>query len=90
MFLFTWLASFVASALICSTGSFAAPTINGTHAAPPDLEALSPQARDILARATPAAPHWVVYGDAWDGQTGPPSVANIKVDHMSLLIICGV
>lgn len=40
---------------------------------------LDNQAKEFLARATPAAPHFVVYGDAYDGTTGPPSVSQIKV-----------
>ncbi|KXN87412.1 hypothetical protein AN958_08843 [Leucoagaricus sp. SymC.cos] len=46
---------------------------------------LDNQARDILARATPAAPHFVVYGDAYDGTTGPPAVSKINVIPLSAL-----
>lgn len=42
-------------------------------------DGLDNQARDILARATPAAPHWVAYADAYDGTSGPPAVSQIKV-----------
>jgi chitinase len=87
MLLFSWLASFVASAVIYSTGTLAAPAVNGTN-----LDGLSDQARSILARATPAAPHFVVYGDAWDGQTGPPPVSSIKgfnVYTLSFLLLAG-
>lgn len=44
------------------------------------LEGLGQQARDVLARATPAAPHWVVYGDQYvSGTTGPPATSAITV-----------
>jgi hypothetical protein len=36
-------------------------------------------AREILARATPAAPHFVVYDDAGAGVIGPPPASQIKV-----------
>ncbi|KAF8892264.1 glycoside hydrolase [Infundibulicybe gibba] len=57
-----------------------------------NLDGLDQQARDILARATPAAPHFVVYGDAYDGTTGPPSVSQIKgfnVFALSFLLLEG-
>ncbi|KXN83991.1 hypothetical protein AN958_00638 [Leucoagaricus sp. SymC.cos] len=53
---------------------------------------LNNQARDILARATPAAPHFIVYGDAYDGTTGPPAVSHIKgfnVLALSFLLLEG-
>ena len=34
---------------------------------------------DILSRPVPAAPHFVIYGDAYDGNTGPPAVPEIQV-----------
>lgn len=41
---------------------------------------LDKTARDILARATPRAPHFVVYGDRFiSGVTGPPSASQIQV-----------
>ncbi|KAJ7823011.1 glycoside hydrolase family 18 protein [Mycena leptocephala] len=41
-------------------------------------DGLSQQARDILTRATPAAPHWVVYGDKFvSGTNGPPAVSAV-------------
>ncbi|KAK0217904.1 glycoside hydrolase family 18 protein [Armillaria fumosa] len=44
------------------------------------LTGLSCKARSILERATPAAPHWVVYADAFQsGVTGPPAASAIKV-----------
>jgi hypothetical protein len=43
-------------------------------------DGLSQQARDILTRATPAAPHWVVYGDKFvSGTNGPPAVSAVTV-----------
>lgn len=50
----------------------------------PRFDGLNQQAREILARATPAAPHFVVYSDAWDGTTGPPAVAQIKVNFYDI------
>ncbi|KAL0953844.1 hypothetical protein HGRIS_005021 [Hohenbuehelia grisea] len=45
---------------------------------------LDKMARDILARATPAAPHFVIYSDKFvSGQTGPPPVSQVQVScHM--------
>ena len=46
----------------------------------PEFEGLDKQARDILARATPAAPHFVIYSDkGTSGITGPPPPAQVKV-----------
>ncbi|KAF9266947.1 glycoside hydrolase [Marasmius fiardii PR-910] len=51
------------------------------------------QARDIVARATPAAPHFVVYADTYvQGTNGPPPVAQIKGFNtfaLSFLILAG-
>ncbi|KAJ7765495.1 glycoside hydrolase family 18 protein [Mycena maculata] len=42
------------------------------------FDGLDEQARDILARATPAAPHWLIYSDQFvSGVTGPPAVADV-------------
>ena len=47
-------------------------------------DTLDADARDILARSTPAAPHFVVYSDAWvSGQDGPPPVSEINVSPRS-------
>ena len=43
------------------------------------LENLDNDAREILERATPVAPHFVVYADAYDGTTGPPNATLLKV-----------
>ncbi|KAH8107404.1 glycoside hydrolase family 18 protein [Phellopilus nigrolimitatus] len=43
------------------------------------VEGLDASARSILARATPAAPHFVAYSDKWiNGENGPPAVSDIK------------
>lgn len=69
----SWLA-IVASAIVYA-GCATSVAINGTS-----FDGLSEQARNVLARATPAAPHFVIYADAYDsGVTGPPPVASIKV-----------
>lgn len=57
-------------------------SIRGVLSTPVDETAwnsLDNQARDILSRATPSPPHFVVYDDAYDGTTGPPDVSKIKV-----------
>ncbi|KAJ6493539.1 glycoside hydrolase family 18 protein [Mycena vitilis] len=42
------------------------------------FDGLDQQARDILARATPAAPHWVIYSDQFvSGTTGPPAISSV-------------
>ncbi|KAJ7890477.1 glycoside hydrolase [Mycena olivaceomarginata] len=57
------------------------------------LEGLGQQARDILERATPAAPHWVAYGDKFvSGVTGPPPVSAVtgfNVFALSFLLVEG-
>jgi len=86
MVLFTSWMAIIASALVYTKG-VTSVAINGTRFA-----GLSDEARDIVARATPAAPHWVVYQDAWDGTTGPPAVSNLKgynVYTLSFLLLAG-
>ncbi|KAJ6515099.1 glycoside hydrolase family 18 protein [Mycena vitilis] len=69
----------VASALLFARVS-AVPT-NATA-----LNGLSQQARDVLARATPAAPHWVLYGDKFvSGTNGPPAVSEVTGFNVFLL-----
>ncbi|TFK53391.1 glycoside hydrolase [Heliocybe sulcata] len=67
-------------------------------AAPLDLDApqydgLGQQARDVLKRATPAAPHWVIYSDKYaSGTTGPPPVSQVagyNVFALSFLLLEG-
>ncbi|KAJ6591490.1 glycoside hydrolase family 18 protein [Mycena vulgaris] len=57
------------------------------------LDGLDAQARDILSRATPAAPHWVIYSDQFvSGTTGPPAasaVAGFNVFALSFLLTEG-
>ncbi|KAF7794236.1 hypothetical protein EIP86_005368 [Pleurotus ostreatoroseus] len=49
-----------------------------TYSLPSGWDKLDNQARDILARATPAAPHFVIYGDKGvQGTTGPPPTSDI-------------
>jgi hypothetical protein len=49
-------------------------------ASTPLSESNGTQPRDLEARAIPAAPYFVVYGDAYvSGQTGPPPVSSITV-----------
>lgn len=44
-----------------------------------DLTPRSYDERGLVARATPAAPHFVVYGDKYaPGTTGPPDASTIK------------
>jgi len=56
---------FLASALL------AISQLCGVASTPVDTSSLSDEAREILARATPAAPHWVIYSDKWQGSTLP-------------------
>ncbi|KAF8074843.1 glycoside hydrolase family 18 protein [Lyophyllum atratum] len=86
MVLFTPWMAVVASALVYAKG-VTSVAINGTK-----FGGLNDQAREIIARATPAAPHWVVYQDAWDGTIGPPAVSKIKgynVFTLSFLLLEG-
>ncbi|KAJ7446727.1 glycoside hydrolase family 18 protein [Mycena latifolia] len=63
-----------ASFFICFTPVNSVP-VNTTI-----FDGLDQQARDILARATPAAPHWVIYSDQFvSGTTGPPAVSAVTV-----------
>ncbi|KAI6164652.1 glycoside hydrolase family 18 protein [Pisolithus thermaeus] len=47
----------------------------------------------LVSRATPAAPHWVIYSDKWvSGENGPPAVSDIKgynVFALSFWLISG-
>ncbi|KAK0446752.1 glycoside hydrolase family 18 protein [Armillaria borealis] len=55
--------------------------VNGTA-----FTGLSGKARNILERATPAAPHWVVYADAYQqGVTGPPAASAIQGFNVFIL-----
>ncbi|KAJ6581492.1 glycoside hydrolase [Mycena capillaripes] len=60
------------SVFLCFAGVNSGP-VNATV-----FDGLDQQARDILARATPAAPHWVIYSDQFvSGTTGPPAVSAV-------------
>ncbi|THH07633.1 hypothetical protein EW145_g3238 [Phellinidium pouzarii] len=60
---------------------------------PADVNGLNDNARKILSRATPAAPHFVVYSDEWvSGENGPPDVSEINgfnVFALSFLLTSG-
>ena len=47
------------------------------------LKRLSPSARDVLKRSTPAAPRFVVYNDKWVNPFPPPS--SLRVSNTSVL-----
>ena len=66
---------------IANLSAYAFPVVNSTS----PLDLLDHDAREILRRATPAAPHFVVYADSYDpSTTGPPAVSAIKVMLSSL------
>ncbi|KAF8967623.1 glycoside hydrolase [Flammula alnicola] len=62
----------LAISIIASFRASASP-LNATS-----FDLLDHDAREILARATPAAPHFVVYADAYDGTTGPPAASALS------------
>ena len=66
------------AALLCSTNASPFNSTSYDHL-------LDHQAREILKRATPAAPHFVVYSDAYDGGYGPPAVSAVKVCQRSII-----
>lgn len=79
------LSSIINLALYLLVSLFTAPVsaipLNGTA-----FTGLSGKARSILERATPAAPHWVVYADAYQsGVTGPPATSAIKGFNVFIL-----
>ena len=39
---------------------------------------LDERARDVLSRATPAPPHWVIYSDKWHGTSTPPPTSAVS------------
>lgn len=64
----------LSSVFLCFAGVHSNP-VNATL-----FDGLDQQARDILSRATPAAPHWVIYSDQFvSGTTGPPAVSAVTV-----------
>ncbi|KAJ4475087.1 glycoside hydrolase family 18 protein [Lentinula aciculospora] len=86
MFIST-LAAF-SSLILYGLGVVTGTPVNGSN-----FEGLGEQARDILARAVPVAPRFVVYSDRFvSGLTGPPPVADVEgfnVFAMSFLLIEG-
>ncbi|KAI5895428.1 glycoside hydrolase family 18 protein [Schizophyllum commune H4-8] len=73
--------------------TFAAAALSFACARAAPLDGLSQRARDILGRAAPAAPRFVVYGDTTaTPSAGPPAVDEIKgfdVYAMSFLLLAG-
>lgn len=67
-----------------ATAAFTVFSLLGSSLAVPlfdKLVALSPGARDLLKRSTPAAPHFVVYDDVWEKPL--PSPTELKVSTRS-------
>ncbi|KAI0924722.1 hypothetical protein AcW2_005518 [Taiwanofungus camphoratus] len=59
---------------------------SSVFAAPAQFEGLDKKARDILARSTPAAPHWVAYWDKYtSGVNGAPSVSDLTGYNVFIL-----
>ncbi|KAI0343059.1 glycoside hydrolase [Trametopsis cervina] len=78
---FAALSSLVFAALL-SALSFS----TSSSAAPSNFDGLGKTARDILARATPAAPHFVAYSDKFvSGTTGPPATSAITGFNVFIL-----
>ena len=68
--------------------TFAAAALSFACARAAPLDGLSQRARDILGRAVPAAPRFVVYGDTTaTPSAGPPAVSEIKVRTLVLLAV---
>ncbi|KAJ7612497.1 glycoside hydrolase family 18 protein [Mycena polygramma] len=85
--------SFHLARLFVAASAFIFPRVNAVPTNVTAFNGLSQQARDILARATPAAPHWVVYGDKFvSGSNGPPAVSAVtgfNVFVLSFLLVEG-
>lgn len=55
-------------------------TSSVAHSAAINHPALDNTARDILERATPSPPNFVVYSDRFvSGETGPPAASSVQV-----------
>ncbi|KIM44722.1 glycoside hydrolase family 18 protein [Hebeloma cylindrosporum] len=67
---FYFRAGFIASASLLNTTS---------------VSQLDEDARSFMKRATPAAPHFVAYGDSYDGIVGPPTASALKADEWTSL-----
>ncbi|KAJ7066616.1 glycoside hydrolase family 18 protein [Mycena amicta] len=87
-FSLTRLTALASTALLLMSPSVNSLPSNGTQ-----FEGLDQKARDVLARATPAAPHWLIYTDAFvSGLTGPPAVSAVtgfNVFVLSFLLVEG-
>lgn len=41
----------------------------------------------LATRDVPAAPHWVIYTDAWvSGETGPPAASTVAVSELLMIV----
>lgn len=63
------------------TAALAAASLIGSSLAIPlvdKLRSLSPDARDLLKRSTPAAPRFVVYDDAWVSPLPTPTQLQVS------------
>ncbi|KAI0788757.1 glycoside hydrolase [Abortiporus biennis] len=74
----------LATVAIFTTALFSS-CVNSASTNVTSFDGLDHEARSILARATPAAPHWAVYSDAWVGSSGPPTPATIKGFNVFIL-----
>lgn len=79
----------VIARLVAVATLFAITYLSGVvRSAPSEFDGLDQQARDILARATPAAPHFVIYSDkGTSGITGPPPPAQVKVIYGFTMLV---
>ncbi|KIP08831.1 glycoside hydrolase family 18 protein [Phlebiopsis gigantea 11061_1 CR5-6] len=79
--------------LFAAVALSAITNVCSVFALPAQWDKLDHEAREVLARATPAAPHFVVYGDAYvSGTTGPPAASAINgfnVFALSFLLLEG-
>ena len=67
---------------------FSALTFIGSVKSAPIVE-LDPVARDILARAAPVAPRFVIYSDKFvSGETGPPPASDVAVSTVLSCLSC--
>lgn len=76
MFIFALSSLLIAIRAMSLFAAVSAAPVNETDR----FDGMSPEARSILARATPAAPHFVLYSDMWvSGQTRPPTSSQLAV-----------
>ncbi|KAJ6518811.1 glycoside hydrolase family 18 protein [Mycena sanguinolenta] len=77
---------YLARLVAVASAFFSCPCVYSAPTEVTALDGLGQQARDVLARATPAAPHWVVYGDEYvSGTTGPPAASALKGFNVFIL-----